>query len=249
VRFCDSSAVCSHPRACATAAVGIALAIAGCDSARGGGRGQLLTPDADGWVDRSTTGTTGIQGAWYAYTDRDGCLPRHAAAECSTFVPPDLGSPSFAPTGGLGMCAVGVAAKVVIAGSEEEPDWSNIWGARIGFDLAAGQDYDAPAHGVTGLAFHIDGEPARGAEMRIFLPTATANLEAAWWGGATAATSPVHAGRNEIRWADVGGPNYMVDPPPFDPNGLRAIQFGVAVDEFVAKSFAFCINELTALTD
>ena len=41
--------------------------------------------------------------------------------------PPDLGSPTFPPTGGLGMCAVGVAAKV-IAGSDGEPDWSNIWG-------------------------------------------------------------------------------------------------------------------------
>ncbi len=226
MRFCDAPSLSCHAHRCATAAVAIAVAIAGCDSARSGGsdRGQLLTPDATGWVDRSTTGTTAIQGAWYAFTDGSSCLPRHPAAECSTFVPPDLGSPSFAPTGGLGMCAAGVAAKV-IAGSDGKPDWSNIWGARIAFDLNDGQDYDAPAHGVTGLAFHIDAEPARGAEMLIILPTATANIDAASWAGATAPTSPVHAGRNEIRWADVGGPNYLLGtnnpPSPFDPKSER----------------------------
>ena len=102
---------------------------------------------------------------------------------------------------------------------------------------------------MTGLAFHIDAEPPRGAEMLISLPTATANLDAAGWGGAAAETSPVHAGRNEIRWADVGGPIYLEDPPPFDPRHLRSIHFGVKVDDLAAKSFAFCIDELTALTD
>lgn len=241
------------PPVCANArfAVALALAMADCGSAEStaGGAGQLLRPDATGWVDRTTTGTTGIQGRWYAFTDASNCLPRHAATECSALVRPDPDDPSFGVTGNLGMCAVGVVAKV-IAGPDGQLDWSNMWGARIAFDLNDGTDYDAPVHGVTGLAFHIGAEPARGAEMQVLLPTAaTTPHDPAWWGGATAETSPVHAGRNEIRWADVGGPNYLESPPPFDPTHLRSIQFGVKANELSAKSFAFCIDQLTALAD
>ena len=248
-RFCDSAAVPSHPSAGAIVAVAIVVATAGCGSARSGGAGQPLTPDANGWVDQSTTGTTGIHGPWYAFTDRNDCVPLHTDAECSKFVTPSTVDP-FPPTAGLGMCAVGVVAKV-IAGSDGKPDYSHIWGARIAFDFNEGADYDAPAQSVTGLAFHIDAEPPRGAEMNVILTTATAAINPASWGGATAEISPVHAGRNEFRWADVGGPSYLTNPPPppFDPAQLLSIQFGVKADEFAAKSFAFCISELTALTD
>lgn len=207
-----------------------------------------------GWVDRSTTGTTGIEGPWYAFTDGESCLARHTPAECSTLVTPDPAAPIFGPTGDLGMCAVGVVRKV-IAGADGTLDWSNMWGARIAFDFNQDADYDAPAHGVTGLAFHIDAEPPRGAEMQVLLSTAPANIDLAWWGGGRAGTagdtSPVHAGRNDIRWGDVGGPNYLTNPPPppFDPRQLRSIQFGVKANDLVAKSFAFCIRGLTALTD
>lgn len=253
LRLLYCAAVPSHARAgvIVTVTVAIAVAFAGCGSARDGGAGQLLTPDATGWVDRSTTGTTGIQGPWYAFTDGESCLSRHTAAECSVLVTPDPADPIFAPTANLGMCAVGVIAKVIPGPGPDgqlELDWSNMWGARIAFALdAAG--YDAPAHGVTGLAFHIDAEPARGAEMTVVISTATTGNDPPWWGGATSDTSPVHAGRNEIRWAAVGGPHYFANPPPFDPTLIRTIEFGIKADNLDAKSFAFCINELTALTD
>jgi hypothetical protein len=226
-----------------------AIAIGCGGGGAGAGGGQPLTPDDTGWVDVSTTGSTGIHGAWYAFTDSEGCLAAgHAATACSMFVSPDVAAETFPPTGDLGMCAVGVVGKVV-AGSDGELDWGHIWGARVAFDFNEAQDYDAPAHGVTGLAFHIDGEPAQGAPMVVLLTTTATGADPASWGGATAETSPVHAGRNEIRWADVGGPSYVDDPPPFDPAQLRSIQFGLKTDELFAKSFAFCVNNLTALTD
>jgi hypothetical protein len=231
-------------------AIAIAVAIAGCGSAQSGGAaGQPLTPDDTGWVDRSTTGSTGIEGAWYTFADSENCLAAgHPAAACSLFVTPDPAAGVFAPTGDLGMCAVGVVAKV-IAGPDGQPDWNNIWGAYIAFDLNHGGAYDAPAHGVTGLAFHIDAEPADGAEMRVQLATPATNLAPAVWGSATADTSPVRAGRNELRWADVRGPNYVLNPPPFDPTQLTSIAFGIMTDDQRARSFAFCISGLTALTD
>jgi hypothetical protein len=233
----------------AVGAVAAAIAIAGCGGARGGAAGQPLTPDSTGWVDVSTTGTTGIQGPWYAVTDSTDCLGNgHPAAACSMLVTPDPAAGAFPPTADLGMCAVGVVAQV-IAGPDGQPDYGHLWGAHIGFNLNDGNPYDAPAHGVTGLAFHIDSEPAEGARMQVLLATAATGYDSPLWGGATAETSPVHIGRNEIRWADVGGPTYIAEPPRFDPAQILSIQFGVKTDELAPKSFAFCISAVTALRD
>ena len=86
------------------------------------------------------------------------------------------------------MCAVGIAAKA-IAGPDGNPDWGNIWGARIGLTLNDGEPYDARAHGVTGLAFHIDAEPPPNAGLRVQLRTHPGN-DPPLWGGAAAETSP-----------------------------------------------------------
>jgi hypothetical protein len=233
----------------AVAAVAAAIAIAGCGSARGGAAGQLLTPDSTGWVDVSMTGTTGIHGPWYAVTDSENCLGNgHPPAACSMLVTPDPAAGVFPPTGDLGMCAVGVVAQVIL-GPDGKPDYSGLWGAHIGFNLNDVSPYDAPAHGVTGLAFHIDSEPAEGAKMQVLLATAATGYDSPLWGGAAAETSPVHIGRNEIRWADVGGPMYVAEHPPFDPTQILSIQFGVKTDTVAPKSFAFCISALTALAD
>jgi hypothetical protein len=61
--------------------------------------------------------------------------------------------------------------------------------------------------------------------------------------------SPVHAGRNEVRWADVGGPIWVEDPPPFDPAKLAGVYFQVPAVPGGARSFNFCIDQLTLLLD
>jgi hypothetical protein len=134
-------------------------------------------------------------------------------------------------------------------GRRRSGDQRSIWGVHIGFNFNGGTPYDAPAHGVTGLAFHIDSEPAQDGEMLVLLSTAATGYDSPAWGGATADTAPVHIGRNEFRWPDVGGPHYIPEPPPFDPTQILSIEFGVKEDQFAPKSFAFCISALTALRD
>lgn len=208
---------------------------------------QALVPDENGRVHDSTTGTTGIRGQWFAETDSDDCQKKgkHPAKACSLFATPDPRSPSFRPTADLGMCAVGVAARA-IAGPDGAPDWTNIWGARIGLTLNDGEPYDAAAHRVTGLAFHIDSEPPPNAGLRVQVP-AHQGGDPPLWGGAAAETSPVHAGQNEFRWKDVAGPPYVENPPAVDPSHLHSIVFDVPTSPAGARSFSFCIREVAAL--
>lgn len=218
-------------------------------SSDAGSAGTPLVPDEGGRIDVSTTGTTGIRGRWFASADTDDCRKRgkHAASECSVLVAPDANAPAFKPTEDLGMCAMGVAAKA-IAGADGNPDWGNIWGVRIGLTLNDSAPYDALAHRITGFAFHIDFEPPPGAEFRVAFPTSSSD-GAALWGGTVSEKSPVHAGRNEVRWKDIGGPPFVANPHPFDPTRLLSIVFDVASTSSGANSFAFCIRQLVALTD
>src|SRR5437764_1946807 len=76
---------------------------------------QLLESDATGWVDGSTTGTTGIQGQWHAFADSRfgapaGDCQTSAFGECSIVHEPAPGA-TYAPTPGLGMCTSGVIAR------------------------------------------------------------------------------------------------------------------------------------------
>jgi hypothetical protein len=207
-------------------------------------------PDETGRIEPSTTGTTGITGRWFASADTEDCQKRgkHAARECSLFIAPDPRAPTFRPTGDLGMCTMGVVAKVLL-GSDGRMDWGNMTGASIGVTLDDGAPYDAPAHGVTGLAFHIDTQPPPGGAMLVELATETSRAGFPWWGGGTGDASPVRAGDNQFRWSDVGGPLYVENPPRFDPTRLLSISFHVRTDPAGAKAFSFCISHLAALTD
>jgi hypothetical protein len=104
---------------------------------------------------------------------------------------------------------------------------------------------------VAGFAFDIDSEPPPGAEIQVFLTTATMGTQAnaASWGGATTSWSPVHAGHNEFTWKDVGGPWYLANPPPFDESKLIQIGFQLPSNTTHAVSYRFCIKNLTALLD
>jgi len=214
-----------------------------------GSAGTPLAPDESGRIDVSTTGTTGIRGRWFASADTDDCRKKgkHAANECSELVAPDASAAAFKPTEDLGMCAMGVAAKA-IAGADRNPDWTNIWGFRIGLTLNDGMPYDALAHRITGFAFHIDFEPPPGAGFRVEFPTSSFD-GAALWGGSASEKSPVHTGRNEVRWKDIGGPPFVANPPPFDPTRLLSLVFDVPSTSSGTNSFAFCISHLVALTN
>jgi hypothetical protein len=223
-------------------------AIDGGGGSKGATRGQLLVPDSQGRVDRSTTGTTGIQGRWRVRADTEDCRTtgKHDVRDCSRFVTPNPAAPAFAPTADLGMCATGVAAPVIV-GKDGKMDYAQIWGATVDF-VFDGAGFDAPGHHVTGVGFHIDAEPPPGL-LRVMLSTVSRRLDAAFWGGATSEASPVHAGRNELRWADVGGPIWIDNPTPFDPTRLTAIRFMVPAVPGAARSFSFCIDQLTVLSD
>lgn len=250
-------------RASTRAALLVLLAIAdgtsGCEPATrrtaerspGSLPGQPLVADENGRIDRATTGTTGIQGRWVARVDSADCLKgKHERQACSTLIGPDPRALTVRPMGDLGICALGVLAGITL-GSDEKMDYAHVWGASIDFDLELvdGKPYDARAHGVTGLAFHIDAEPPPGAGLRVRFVTEGAREDPPFWGGGSSESSPVHAGRNELRWADVGGPIWVDKPPPFDPSRLLAIWFHIAAVPRDARSFSFCINDLVALRD
>jgi hypothetical protein len=246
---------------------------AGCSSSNpqtgdGGGMGgaggsvgplQALTPDMTGYVDVGATGTTGIKGAWYAYGDGIGsdgttgssdCVLKggHMTSECSTITMPVFGS--FMNTNGK-MCTSGTVAKVINMGAAA--DYTNIWGAGIGFDFnnAGTADggpgklpFNATAAGVVGVQFDIDMVPL--ATLRVEFPNMT-NKNAPFWGGAVQMASPIKLGTNTILWKDVQGPFYDPAPTPFDPTTLLSIQFHVPTTTGSSAQYMFCVSNLSAI--
>ncbi len=128
-------------------------------------------------------------------------------------------------------------------------DYSNLFGVGIGLDL------DSPGDGGTGLPFDLSGYTGISfdidvgqANFRVELPTAESGGNAPFWGGVAAESSPIVPGTNVVRWADVGGPFYETDPPPFDVTRVLSIRFHVWTLPSSPTPFAFCINNLTLLT-
>jgi hypothetical protein len=225
--------------------------------------GILLVPDGDGHFDGSNA--AGVIGSWWATADdygKDGVpgtgsCPQNGFSNtlCSVFTTPTPGT-SFRPDpGGRGMCTSGVSAQRRTG----NPADSSIWGSAIGFNpanpgtLADGTTligpYDAPAHGVTGFAFDIDAVPT-GGQLRVAFQTVGTENNPAYWGGATSTLSPVTAqGHYEMRWAEIGGPAYVTNPPTFDPTKLTAIQFQVVSNSSAPVPFNFCVNNIMLLTN
>jgi hypothetical protein len=225
-----------------------------------------ILPDSNGWVDRSTN-SLGIQGAWYPYGDgTDGTVAmgkgscqakgKHADSACSAIVAPVPGAGTFAPsdkkTGR--MCTSGVVARVAdVVGANPTPDYSNMWGAGIGLDLAGATggsskgSIDVVAKRITGFSFDIDNVPSPG--LRVELATRATDGSTAghnYW-GATAAypPSPVKAGTNTVHWADFVGPKGAGT----DTGHVQSIQFHVPTTAASAESYSFCISNLTMLTN
>jgi hypothetical protein len=239
----------------------------------GASAGIAITPNALGYFDG--TNAAGVVGAWWATGDdydfggmpRTGTCPMAGFpdSECSSIATPTPGKPFIPNPTGTGMCTSGIAAQV-LAGDGGAPAYSVIWGNTIGFDLhdppgfytdagspapdanitSKGQ-YDASAHGVTGIAFDIDTPPP-GGTCRVEFQTMGTETNPAYWGGSTSNFSPVVAGHNEIRWSEVGGPFYLTDPPPFDPNKLEDVDLHVIANPVAPIPYSFCINNIVMLT-
>src|SRR5450432_607494 len=232
--------------------------------------GILLTPSSAGFYDG--TNLAGVLGAWYAFGDYSGgggvlvptpgmgSCPKagFATAQCSTVTTPTVGAPFMPASNGRGMCTSGTAAMVVgLDGGA--PDYPDIWGAGIGFDLnnpgeadggvgVRGQ-YDASAHGITGIAFDFDRVPF-GGHLRVEFPTQGTENAAAYWLGQTPYLSPiVGPGHQEIRWPEVGGPEWVSPPPPFDPTKIESVAVHVVSNGSSAVDYSFCIHNVTALTN
>ncbi len=226
--------------------------------------GVTITPGSTGLV-LGSSNTLGVQGSWYAYGDGIGadgttatgiCELRggHPAAACSTVATPAVGS--FPNVGGK-MCTSGSAA-MVIAGANTGglPDYANITGAGIGLDLnnSGGPApvrgvFNATAKGVTGLAFDLEIVALPG--LRVEFPTPATDgtsAGAAYWGANVSfADSPVVAGANVFRWADVRIPGAA--PPAFDPTRLESVLFHVPTTIASSGPYSFCVSNLRLLTN
>ena len=221
---------------------------------------QALLPDATGWVDRTATGSTMIQGAWFGYSDGLGLdgtpasgdcerLGSHPVSECSNVASPTFGSfPNIAGK----MCTRGTAAQIVNVVGTTTPDYNDIWGAGIAFNLNANggtssliSPYNAITNHVTGIGFDIDSVPLDG--LRVELTTPGTTSAAAFWGGDVNPVSPVHTGHNQFRWADVKGPFYLLTAPVFDPTQILTLQFHIQPSVAAPIAYSFCVSNLVAL--
>jgi hypothetical protein len=251
--------------------------------------GILIMPNASGWVD-ATENELGIQGAWYPYGDRYGAakclnLGRHSPEECSlvTEPPPPPEGTGFANAGGV-MCTRGETAVILacppglMTSGCPADDFSNMWGAGIGFDFNANKGppegdgakrtWNPADHGVTGISFEIDRVP--GPKLRVEFPQLLTEAEAQavmlpggsntddhpdgapYWGADTNfSSSPVvpRPGVNVIRWDQIRKPG-SAPTYVFDPARLLGIQFHVpAVQSEPRGSYEFCVSKLTFLVD
>jgi len=191
----------------------------------------------------------GIMGGWGTYVDTPGCLELgFSADQCSRVVAP--AGPAFPPsdlqTGRV--CTSGVAARLLDYPDTMTPAYDAMWGAGIQLTLNRDMPYDAVAHEITGFSFEIDRPvPNR---MRVNFPTANGLPISAFWGGKIMDDfSPIEAGLNVVRWADVGGPNFVPNPPAFDERMLTFFQIHVAVSPDQATPFDYCVSNLAARTD
>jgi hypothetical protein len=235
--------------------------------------GVVLLPNANGFVQDATTN---VIGAWFVYGDSLGadatsatsdCVMKGGfmASQCTQFLTPMPVRP-FAPSDNpitIGqMCTKGTAAKV-IAGTSGALDYSDLFGGGIGLDFNnpggdAGVEGTFPLNNYSGISFNFTGNVPAGMNMRVNFPFSgehnPPNGDSPYWAAsATAAYSPIVAGLNTVKWANVLGPYYLTQqtpaivPPPFMPSEAYGIEFQVFTNKNTATPFDFCVDSLTLL--
>jgi hypothetical protein len=189
---------------------------------------------------------------------------------CTQITSPAPGQP-FAPTdlSTNEYCTSGTAAMVLI--KDGSPDYSDLWGGGMGLNFyssardAGGAGY-SDLSGYTGISFDFRGDLVPPFSMRVDFPfMGEHGTDAPYWdGGGDRATayspltgttaSPQHV---EIKWADVGGPQYLMAevPPvdvadyPFDPRAVQGIQFLVFTNASTVTPYSFCVANLALMTN
>jgi hypothetical protein len=241
--------------------------------------GIPLTPVDTGFVDDRSN--TGIVGPWYTYADTAGpaanasdtdfadssCNKGHfTASQCSSVMPTP--GQVFPPVQGKGMCASGVGA-VVLAGTNGQNDYSDIWGAGIALDFN-NLGGDAGAKGTfdltkyKGIGFTFSGDMVPVNKMRVNFPFVgehadpvdPTKADSPYWKGDMLDHSPLLPNQTyKIYWNEVAGPDYLtkqtpaITPPPFDPTKVQSIQFQVFTNASTTTPFSFCVDNLTLLTE
>ncbi len=241
-----------------------------------GGSGIALTPTSTGFV---TGNAANVIGPWYAYGDgvgggaggnmgtdiadsdcvKKGNFPQSACSQITSPTPGDIFPPD-ATTGA--MCTSGTAA-LVMNGPSGSADYSDLWGAGISLDLNnpggdAGMKGTWDGSPYTGIAFDFSGTMIPNKAMRVNFPfVGEHGTDSPYYqGGGTAAQAFSTLNNNShvvIHWSDVGGPKYLSDqgmtPPAFDKTKIQSIQFQVFTNATTNTPYAFCVNNLTVLTD
>jgi hypothetical protein len=170
----------------------------------GTGATGALIPGPDGWF-AGEDNDIGVQGSWYPYGDQYGdgvgdskCTKfgNHMASECAQITspppPPAMGFPNVGGAmhteGTVEMilpCVEGSQAIMIPTSGCPTYDYSNMWGAGIGFDLNADKGEDGGAkhmwnpaeHGVVAVEFTIDAVPLTG--LRVEFPMLLQDADAA----------------------------------------------------------------------
>jgi len=272
----------------------------GSDGSGSGGSGMptftevTLTPDDTGWVDMAADGNTlGVQGSWYPYGDQYGKIcpgdakasgmkcndpnaGNHPTDQCSSITMPDPTMMSFPNMGGK-MCTAGTIAKIPNVVGGTSPDYSNVWGAGIGLDIAAAMaadacdakgTFDAKAKHVVGIKFDIDNVPSAGLRVEFPVPNTDGTQNgSAYWGAdkgfSVASGKFVKSGTNTIYWDPTGLLGLDPDPTnpmsqpvvvpgstpgmPLDQTAIESIQFHVPATTSATSDYSFCISNLKML--
>jgi hypothetical protein len=199
------------------------------------------------------------------YTDsecvKDGGFLQTACTQITSPIP---GQP-FAPTNAATnqYCTGGVAAQVM--NKNGSPDYADLWGGGIGLNFNPAGDGGAAGYAdlsaYTGIAFDFSGDLVPINAMRVDFPfLGQHGLDAPYWDGAIRQNSPLtgttpNPQHVEIKWADIGGPYYLMEVVPsvdttlypFNPKAIQAIQFLVFTNTSATTPYRFCVANLAFL--
>ena len=204
-------------------------------------------------------------GTDYADSDcvKSGGFPPSSCTQITTptpgqpFPPTDLATNKY--------CTSGVAAMVLP--KDGMADYADLWGGGLGLNFNPVGDGGAAGYAdlsaYSGIAFDFSGDLVPPQSMRVDFPfLGQHGLDAPYWQGAGRSASPLTGTTSspqhvEIRWADVGGPFYLMElvPPvdftqyPFDPRAVQAIQFLVFTNISAATPYNFCVANLALLAN
>jgi hypothetical protein len=249
----------------------------GTDGGGGAAGGIPLIPDPTTGFVTDTTGGSGIIGAWYAYGDSAGpgananttdftdsqcAIGGFTMDKCSQITSPTPGG--IFPPMANGMCTTGTAAQV-LPGTNGMDDYTDLFGAGIGLDLNnpggdAGVKMPIDLSKYAGFSFDFSGTNIPVGKIRVNFPfVGEHGNDSPYFSNAVSddhstlngSTTPGH---NVVLWKNILGPYYLtqqspaVTPPPFTQSTVESIQFQVFTNDKTSTPYAFCVNNLTLLT-